>query len=166
MSRVYTITATATITAAQTDVDLVEISPADDEPVRLIGYILGQTSEIGDAQEEGIRVSVIRLPATVTSGSGGNATPQSQVLDSADVAADFASETMNTTVATTSGTAVTVDDCAWNLRGSPLERWWMDERLRPIVKQGEALVIRWQTTVADDVVAVFSKRLASRHGTV
>lgn len=150
MSRMYTVSFTGDIAAADGDVDLFEILPADDKPCRLVGLVLGQSTEIGDAQEEGIRVDIIRLPATVTSGSGGSA-PTPATLDSADAAAGFAAEAKNTTVATTSGTAVTLDRCPWNLRGSPLERWWLDERVRPIVKQGEALVIRWQTTVTDTV---------------
>jgi hypothetical protein len=54
-------------------------------------------------------------------------------------------------VATTSGTAATVEEFAWNLRASPLERWWPEDKYAPQVRQAEALVVRCQTTVADDV---------------
>lgn len=150
MSRIYTVSFSGDIAAADADVDLFELLPADDKPIRLVGLVLGQSTEVGDTQEEGIRIDIIRLPATVTSGSGGSA-PTPAPIDSADAAAGFTAETKNTTVATTSGTAVTVDRCPWNLRGSPLERWWLDERVRPIARQGEALIVRWQTTVADTV---------------
>src|SRR6185369_328666 len=107
MSRIYTVPYQGTITAAGTDSDLLEVLPADDKPVKLRGLLLSQSSEVGDTQEEGLRISIIRLPATVTSGSGGSAvTPVP--MDSADVAAGAACEANNTTVATTSGTAVVV----------------------------------------------------------
>jgi hypothetical protein len=155
MSRIYSVAFSGDIAAADTDVDLVEILPADDKPCKLVGFVLGQISEIKEAEEEGIRVSVIRLPATVTSGSGGSAATPAP-MDSADVAAGFAAETKNTTVATTSGTAVTLDEMGWNLRGAPVERWWPDPQLRPKVKQGEGLVVRWQTTVIDTVTMQFT----------
>jgi hypothetical protein len=67
MSRIYSIPLSGTYTSAGTDTDLLEILPADDKPVKLLGFAIGQTSEVGDATEEGVRISVIRLPATVTS---------------------------------------------------------------------------------------------------
>lgn len=150
MSRMYTVPYTGTLTNAGGDSDLLELLPADDKPVRLRGWIIGQTSEVGDAAEEAIRISVIRLPATVTSGSGGSAvTPAA--LDSADAAAGVAAEANNTTVATTSSTAVTLMEMAWNERQSPWEFWFPDERFCPIAKQGEGLVVRNQTTIADDL---------------
>jgi hypothetical protein len=149
MSRIYSIPLSGTYTTAGTDTDLLEILPADDKPVKLLGFALGQTSEVGDTAEEGVRISVIRLPATVTSGSGG-ATPVIAATDSADTAAGFAAEVNNTTVATTSGTGVTLAELGWNERNTPYE-FWFPPRCEPIVKQGEGLVIRAQTTLADDV---------------
>jgi hypothetical protein len=149
MSRVYTVSFSGTVTAAGGDTDLWEVLPADDKPVKLRGFLLAQTTEVGDAAEEGLRISVIRLPATVTSGNGSSTTPAP--MDSADSAAGAACETNGTTVATTSGTAVTLLELAWNNRQSPYEWWAPDERFAPKVKQGEGLVIRMQTTLADDM---------------
>lgn len=150
MGRIYAIPYSGTLTNAGGDADLLELLPADDKPVRLRGFVLGQTSEVADAAEEAIRISVIRLGATVTGGSGGSAvTPVP--MDSADAAAGVAAECNNTTVATTSGTATTVEELAWNLRASPLEHWYPDAAYAPKVKQGEGLVVRCQSTVADDV---------------
>lgn len=149
MSRMYTVPYSGTLTNAGGDADLLEILPADDKPVRLRGWILGQTSEIGDTMEEGLRLSVIRLPATVTGGNGTAVTPAT--LDSADAAAGAATEANGATVATTSGTAVTLMELAWNVRSSPYDFWFPDERFCPVVKQGEGLVVRCQTTAADDI---------------
>lgn len=149
MARIYTVPYTGTITNAGGDVDLFELLPADDKPVKIRGLRVGQISEVGDTAEEGLRISIIRLPATVTGGSGGSAvTPVP--LDSADAAAGVAAEANNTTVATTSGTAVVVDEIAWNIRNSPCEFWWPDPQFAPKAKQGEGLVVRQQTTAADD----------------
>lgn len=149
MSRKYTVVLAATVTAAGGDTDLFELTPADDKPIRLRGLILSQTSEVGDAAEEGLRISIMHLPATVTSGSGGSA-PTPQPLDPTDAAAGFTAEVNNTTVATTSGTASMMEEFGWNVRSSPLERWWPDDEYCPMARQAAALVVRMQTTLADD----------------
>lgn len=149
MGRIYLIPYTGTIANSGGDADLLEILPADDKPVKLRGFTLSQISEVGDAAEEGLRLSIIRLPATVTSGNGTAVTPVP--LDSADAAAGLAAECNGATIATTSGSAVTLAEYGWNIRNSPCDFWFPDERFCPKVKQGEALVVRLQTTVADDV---------------
>lgn len=149
MSRIYTVVYSGTLTNAGGDADLFELTPTDDKPIRLRGLILAQTSEVADAAEEGLRISIIRLPATVTSGNGTSTTPQS--IDETDTAAGFAAEVNGATVATTSGTAATLEEFAWNIRMSPLERWWPEDRYAPQVRQAGAIVVRCQTTVADDI---------------
>src|SRR5215204_2669399 len=129
MGRIYTVSFSGTVTTAGTDADLLELTPAAQKPCRLRGFSLGQISEIADAQEEGLRISVIRLPATVTSGNGTATT--GQPMDSADAAAGFAAETNGTTVGTTSGTAITLAEYGWNIRNTPYEVWFPDERFAP-----------------------------------
>jgi hypothetical protein len=154
MGRIYSIVYQGTITNAGGDVDLLELLPADDKPVKLRGLLLSQTSEVGDAAEEGLRISVARLQ-TPTSGSGGSSvTPRA--MDSADSAAGVAAECANTTVATDAGTTQTLVELAWNIRQSPYEMWFPDDRFCPKVKQGEALVVRQQTTAADDYSGCFT----------
>ena len=155
MGRIYTVSYQGTITAAGGDVDLLEILPADDRPVKLRGFLLSQISEVADAAEEGLRVSVLRLPATVTSGSGGSAVTPAP-MDSADAAAGAACECNNTTVATTNGTAVTLAEIGWNNRNSPYDFWYPDANFCPKAKQGEALLVRLQTTLADDMAGCFT----------
>jgi hypothetical protein len=154
MSRIYTVVLAATVTAAGTDTDWFEVTPTDDKPVKLRGLVLGQTSEFADAAEEIIRFSIIRLPATVTSGNGSAATPQP--TDDIDVAAGFAAEVNGTTVATTSGTAVTLAEFSWNLRNTPYEMWWPDPEFAPKVRQAAAMVLRMQSTLADDISATMT----------
>jgi hypothetical protein len=149
MSIIYTVPYTGTLTASGGDADLFELTPADDKPIRIRGLVLGQTSELGDAQEENLRISIIRLPATVTSGNGTAVTPVA--LHDNDSTAGFAAEANGATVATTSGTAVIVEEFAWNIRQSPLERWWPESEMCPQVRQASAMVVRCQSTAADDI---------------
>lgn len=147
----YSVNYAGTVTNAGGNTDLIEIMPGDDKPVELVGFSVGQYSEVGDTAEEGMSISIIRLPATVTSGSGG-ATPVTGKPKRSDLpSAGFTAEANNTTVATTSGSAETLEELAWNNRASPLEKWYPDEEFRYTVRQGEALVIRLNTTVADDI---------------
>lgn len=154
MSRIYTVSYQGTITNAGGDADLLELNPADDKPCKLRGMILSQISEVGDTAEEGLRISIMRLPATVTSGNGTAVT--GQPLDSADAAAGFAAECNGATVATTSGSAITLAEIGWNIRNSPYETWFPDPSFSPKAKQGEALIVRMQTTPADDFTGCFT----------
>jgi hypothetical protein len=149
-SIIYTVSFSGTVTAAGGDTDWLELTPADDAPCLLRGWIIGQTSEVGDTQEEGLRFSIIVLPATVTSGNGTATT--GRAMGGIGTAA-FAAETNGTTVGTTSGTAITLAELAWNERGSPWEFWFPDREFCPFVKQASALVFRQQTTLADDMSA-------------
>ena len=151
MGRIYTISFSGTVTNAGGDTDLLEILPADDKPVKLRGFMLSQISEVADAAEEGLRISILRLAATVTSGNGSSTTPAP--MDSADTAAGATCETNGTTVATTSGATTTLVEFGWNNRNTPYELWFPDERFAPKAKQGEGLIIRMQTTLADDMTA-------------
>lgn len=155
MGRMYTVVYQGTITNAGGDCDLLEIQPAANKPCLLRGFRLSQISEVGDSAEEGLRVSVIRLPATLTSGSGGSS-PTPQLLNGDDAAAGFSAECNNTTVATTSSTAAILEEIGWNERVSPCDFWPPDERFCPRVKNGEALVVRMQTTPADDFTGIFT----------
>lgn len=139
-----------TLTNAGGNADLMEIRPADDKPVRLVGLILGQTSEVADAAEEIIHVQILRLPATFTTGNGSAATITA--TKRRDVGANsFAAEFNGATVATTSGTIAYLEEFAWNMRAGPLEKYWDALAAQYDAVEGEGLIIRCVSTVADDV---------------
>lgn len=154
MSRIYTVIYNGTLATASGNIDLLEVVPADDKPVKLRGFSLGQTSEVGDAAEEGVSVSVMVLPATFTSSNGTATTPRP--VDSADAAAGFTAEVNGATVATTSGTGITHCDFGWNMRNTPFDFWFPDERFCPKVKGSEGMVVRLNTTLADDITGVLT----------
>lgn len=147
MGRIYTVPFTATVTNAGGNADLWELTPADDKPIRLRGFRLGQISEVGDTAEEGLGISIIHLGSTVTSGSGGSSVTPSPVDPGVSMpAAGFAAEVNNSTVATTSGTSTTIEELAWNIRQSPFEVWYPDRDFAPTARQASAIVIRMNTT--------------------
>lgn len=148
--RIYSVAWSGTVTNSGGNADLWEVLPADDHPVALRGFRLGQTSEVGDAQEESLRIRVIRMTATVTSGSGGSAATGLQV-DLAGSSASFGAKVNNATVATTSGVTETLEELGWNERATPLEVWYPDPDFAVKAIQGQALIIRMDQTPADDL---------------
>lgn len=131
--RTYTVSFDAVaVSAAQ---DLFEITPADDKPVEIVGLFIAQTSDVGDAQDEILKYTIIR--GYTTSGSGGSAhTPQP--LSSIDTAAGFTAEVNNTTVAS-AGTAVTLHNDAFNVRAG-LQLWFPPEA-RPMASQANTTIV-------------------------
>jgi hypothetical protein len=151
MSRMYRVPYTGTLTNAGGDADIIALTPADDKPIRLVGWILCQSSEIGDAQEESLRLTLRHMTATVTVTGGTSVTPVANRPGTADVAAaGFTATANSTTVATTSGTSTIMEELAWNERNTPWERW-IPEELRPLALQGEYLLLRMESTPADDL---------------
>ncbi|GIV03980.1 MAG: hypothetical protein KatS3mg015_2810 [Fimbriimonadales bacterium] len=149
LGRAYTVSFVATsVSAVQ---DLFYIKPAADKVCLLEGVYLanvGGTADAGDAQEELLRIEIIRLPATVTVGSGGTAqTPRALLVN--DAAAGFTARTNDTTVATTSGTAQTLHADGVNVRVPYVLIPPPEHRIA--VANAEALVVRLQAAPADAI---------------
>jgi hypothetical protein len=144
----FTVPFTATVTAAGGNADLWEVLPDNSLPCKIRGIRLGQTSEIGDAQEEGLRISILRMSATVTSSNGTTGVPVG--VDKHSQSPAFTSKTNGTTIATTSGASETIEELSWNIRNSPFEIWYPDPAFAPRAIEGEGLFVRLQTTPADD----------------
>lgn len=152
MTRLYTVPYFGTLTAAGGDSELFYLKPAADKPIRLRGFRLCQVTEVGDAAEENIRISLIWLPATVTApNTGGTAITPPDVDRVANTTAGFTARCNDSVVATSSGTAVTIEELAWNERNTPFEFRWADEKEMPVVVNASALVVRNQTTIADNM---------------
>jgi len=47
-----------------------------------------------------------------------------------------------------------MDALGWNNRNTPYERWYPDREFAPAAVQAEALIIRQQTALADDMTFV------------
>jgi hypothetical protein len=148
MGRVYRVPFTGTITNSGGNADLIALTPADDKPIRLIGWMLGQTSEVGDAAEENLELTLRHMTATVTVTGGTGVTPIAN-RPGTDTAAGFTATANSSTVATTSGTSTIMEEMGWNERATPWERW-IPEEMRPRAAQGEYLILRMDSTPADD----------------
>lgn len=142
--RIYSVQFNAvTVSAVQ---DFFEISPAANKPCCLLGLQLWQSSDVQDAAEEILRVSVFRVPATLTSGSGGSA-GTANVMAATGAAAGFSCEVNNTTVATTSGTLVQLAHFNFNIRAG-LDVF-LPEEFRPWAVNATALCVRLDAAPVD-----------------
>lgn len=149
LGRAYTVTFTAVaVTAVQ---DLFYIKPAADKPCYLEHCTIdnvGGAADAGDTQEELLRIEILRLPATVTVGSGGSSvTPRALAVN--DTAAGFTARTNDTTVATTSGTAQNIISSGFNVRAGYI--WLPAPEHRIVVANAEAVVVRLNLAPADSI---------------
>jgi hypothetical protein len=152
IGRLYTFTFAAVSISAQQDIFYVK--PAADKVCVIEGiYVanVGGSADAGDAQEELYDVEIIRLPATVTVGSGGSASGTGDLNPSAvnDMAASFTARKNDTTKATTSGTARVLHADGWNVRIPYV--WMPPPEHRLLVANAEAVVFRLNSTPADAV---------------
>lgn len=135
MGRMYTTqVAAVAVTAAQ---DFWEILAATGKPIRIHGWGLMQTTDMGDAAEEVLRINEVRGVGAVTSGSAGSS-PTVHPLDDNDAASGATVEANNTTrMAVGTGTLETLSERGWNIR-IPLDVIYTPE-MRPRVNPGD----RW-----------------------
>ncbi len=146
MGSIYTVEfEAAAIAALSGDYDLFEFTPADDRPIELVGLHLYVTSELGDAQDEWLRLRIIR--GHTTSGGGTATTPRP--VNPRAAAAGFTAETVGATIATL-GTPINVWSGAMNVRAG-FEMWFPDG-CGPRADQADTtMVVRLMAAVADDV---------------
>ena len=97
------------VTAAQ---DFFSLLVGDDEPISLLGCVISQNTDVGDAAAEALTVRIIRGWGTV--GSGGSA-PTPINLDARGGAATTTLRANDTTEAS-AGTDVTLHSEVWNIR--------------------------------------------------
>ena len=144
MGRVYSVNfENVAVTSAR---DFFEILPADDKPVKILGLFLCQSSDVGDAAEEMLRIQILRGHAT--SGSGGSAKIPVPV-DPNSPAAGFAAEVNNTTIAS-AGTAVILHSDSFNIRAG-IQLFWTPETA-PLANQGNTtIVVRLLANPADSL---------------
>jgi len=120
------------VTASQ---DFFEIAPISDRPCLIHACYLSQSTETGDAEEEMLRVKIIR--GHTTGGSGGSV-PTPVALNANEGAADFSAEVNNTTIAS-GGTPVDVHSEAFNVRVG-----WVyvpTPEIRPLVTSSDGVIV-------------------------
>jgi hypothetical protein len=108
--------------------------------IELHGIVIGQ---ITGTTVQNLRMSVKRLPTTVTSGSAGAAaTPQK--IQRGDAAATITARTNDTTQASTSGTPAILHSDVFNTVNG-YQFFWPPED-RPVIGLNEAAVVTLDTT--------------------
>lgn len=136
------------VSAAQ---DFFEIAPADDKPVRLLGFNVdnvGGTADAGDSQEEFWRVAVVRGHSSSGSG-GGTVTSPHRIQGTGAGTASFTAEINNTTIAS-AGSPGTIVAMGINVRAPGF--YWFPERVEPTASQADSLiVVRLLSTPADSI---------------
>lgn len=153
LGRLYTcVVEAATYANASGDYDLFEVTPADDKPILFVGLTIdnvGGTADAGDAQEELIRVAIVR--GNTTSGSGGNAATNGAKVGWGGAGigtSGFTFESMNTTPASTGGTTIWAG--GWNVR-VPFREFWPEELCIGASQADTLMCVRLASTVADDL---------------
>lgn len=150
LGRAYSLNFAAVSISAQQD--FFYVKPAADKICVIEAvYIsnVGVAADAGDAQEELFDVELIRLPATVTVGSGGTA-PTIQSLQVNDTAAGFTGRVNDTTKATTSGTAQILHADGMNNRVPYV--YMPPPENRVIVANAQAVVFRLNSTPTDAIL--------------
>jgi hypothetical protein len=139
--------------AADGNMDMFELRPSSSAglSIALIGVHIDNTSEFGDAGEEMISYSILRMTGgTFSTGTGGT-TPTPVPVEHGAIAASFAADAVNDAVATTTGTTVTVVSRGFNVR-TGLDLWLPPEcYIRCPGIANAAILMRFNTTVADTV---------------
>lgn len=105
MGRIISIPITAT--AATVAVDFCEILAASGKPYSLHEVVIGQTSDYGDAQAEGLLATFKRATGSFTSGSGGSSVTTFGKANTSDTAGGMTAEIFNTTQASAGSGALT-----------------------------------------------------------
>lgn len=147
MGRMYTAQFSAVaVTAAQ---DLFEITAPADAVVKIHNWEIFQTSDVGDAAEELLRLECVRGVGATTSGSGGSSVTPQQVEDG-DAAFGGTVEANNTTrMAAGSGSLDTLPQHGWNVR-VPLVKIYVPEE-RPVISPGNRWTLALPAAPADSL---------------
>lgn len=116
-----------------TATDIFEVTVAANRPVTALGLSLGQTSDLGDAQEEVLRIGLYR---GVTAGATGTALTEAAYTDANLQTATAAAVALRGT-ASTGGTLLEV--IPWNIRIPLL--WCPVPELRPRFSAGDATAV-------------------------
>jgi hypothetical protein len=134
--------------AFTTATDIAEITPAADRAVIIYGLTLCQTTDLGDAAEEVLRIGIY---GDVTAGSTGTALTEVPYTNESASAAVTAAVVTNRGTASTGGTLLGI--IGWNIR-IPLE-WFPIPELRPkfsnIAAEGPVSSFRLMAAPADSI---------------
>jgi hypothetical protein len=143
MGMLYTASFSSVAVTAQQD--FFEYTAPSDAIVVLHWIELTQSTEVGDAQEEGLAI-LFKRGATTTGSGGSTVTPAPTEFGFA--AAGGVAKANNTTKAT-AGTIVTLYSSNWNVRTPFL--WLPTPELRLVLSPSQRFTVELATTPADSI---------------
>jgi hypothetical protein len=145
MGRLYVAQVSAVaVSAAQ---DIFEVEAHANKVSVIHGWSVFQTSDVGDAAEEILRLETVRGVGSTTGGSGGS-TVTPQPIDDSESAFGGAVEANNTTrLAAGSGSLETLEQFGWNVR-IPLIHYYTPET-RPVIRGADAWTLSLPAAPAD-----------------
>ena len=127
------------------DYDFWEITPADDAPIEIVGFHLAVLSEIGDTQEEFLRVGWFSENATT--GNGTSTTPR-PVNSRVTHASPPTCEVVASSPAS-AGTAIQLEVMSIPARGG--DRIWYPDQTGFVVAQSDTMLcLRLISALTDD----------------
>lgn len=137
MGRLYSVPfANVSVSVAQ---DLFEVLAASGKPFYLHEIVVGQSSDYGDAEAEGLPILIKKATGSYTSGSGGS-TPTAVKHSTNDAAAGPTPECNNTSQAAAgSGALTTIRADAFNAQGG--FQYMPTPEQRVLFLPGEAVVV-------------------------
>jgi len=144
MSQMYTVQFNAVAATAQQD--FFELTNAATSVLFIHSVELSQSSDYGDAQDEGLSILMKRGVST-TSGSGGSA-PTPAKLETGTTAATATAEVNNTTKQT-GGTITTLRADVWSVRAPYL--YLPTPEMRIVLAPSERFTVELATTPADSL---------------
>lgn len=147
MPRLYTVPIdNQSIANASGDYELFELDPATDKPIEICGWDLGQISELQEAQEEQLRMTIVR--GHTTDGTGGSSVTPVPIMGT-DTAAGFTADIARTAIAS-GGTGTVMWAFAMNVRSG--HQWGPVPEGYGFFHGGANLIVmRLATAVADDL---------------
>ena len=145
--RMYTAQFSAVaVTALQ---DFLEILAPSDAVIQIHSWEVFQTTDVGDSEEEILRIETVRGVGSVTSGSGGSSVTPQPVHDG-DAASGATVERNNTTrMAAGSGSLETLRQYGWNVR-VPLSILYTPED-RPTISPGNRFTLSLPAAPGDSI---------------
>lgn len=135
------------ITAAQ---DLFEVRASANSIVIIHGFSLFQTTDLGDAQEEVLRLTTNRGTGSVNSGSGGSSATLIPLIRGTTSFGGTVEVNNTTVLAIGTGTLTNdIEHIGWNIR-IPMNFWWTPES-RPIILPSDYWTLELEAAPADSI---------------
>lgn len=129
--------------------DFFEIAAPATASIVIHSWVLSQSTEVGDAQEEMLQITTNRGEGSTTTGSGGS-TLTARPNVRGDSAATATVKANNTTkMAAGTGTLVELEVHTWNER-VPYQ-WIYTPETRPVIRPSDRWTLELETTPADSV---------------